>query len=314
VTSSVDHARQRAKLAARVERELLAAWRRVDRGAIRESWAEQIPRLLVFLTTAQAVAASSADSFVSGQLGADSAYEIDPRAFTLSASDGRPLDTLLAEPAITTLTALSGGVLTLDRAMAAGELTARLIGHTQTADAGRVADLTAAVAHPGSRSWTRMIVGKTCARCLLLAGRRYSWKADFNRHPKCDCIAVPSAEAVSTAAPVNPMAAFKAMGRLEQDRVFGKAGAEAIRNGADMGQVVNARREGGVRSASVFGRQALITTEGTTRRRRFGPRLDKRRPRLMPEQIFKEAGGDRNEAIRLLSLHGYIRRRAQGSA
>jgi hypothetical protein len=291
------HARQRAKLAARVEKELWAAWRRVDRGAIRESWAAQIPRLLVFLTTAQAVAAASADSFVSGTLGADSPYEIDPRAFTLSASDGRPLETLLAEPPIISLTEISRGVVTLDRAMAAGELTARLIGHTQTADAGRVADLTAAVANPAARSWTRMVVGKTCARCLVLAGRRYSWKADFNRHPKCDCIAVPSAEAVSVAAPVNPMATFRAMDRQEQDRVFGQAGAEAIRNGADMAQVVNARS--GV--VTVAGRS--MTTSGARRRR----------PRLMPEQIFREARGDRAETIRLLSLHGYIRRRAQGS-
>jgi hypothetical protein len=289
-----EHARRRAKLAARVEREFLAAWRRVDRVAIRESWREQIPRLLIFLTTAQTIAASSSSSYVSGELGADSAYEIDPRAFAQSASDGRPLETLLAEPPIQTLTALSGGAATLDRAMMAGELSARLIGHTQIADAGRVADLTASVANPAARSWTRMIVGKTCDRCLVLAGRRYSWKADFNRHPKCDCIAVPSAEAVSAAAPVNPLAAFKAMNRVEQDRVFGKAGAEAIRGGADMSQVVNARSG----MVSVAGRK--MTTVG-----------DRRRPRLMPEQIFREARGDRDEAIRLLSLHGYLRPRVR---
>lgn len=28
----------------------------------------------------------------------------------------------------------------------------------------------------------------------MLAGRWYSWKADFDRHPRCDCIAIPSAE------------------------------------------------------------------------------------------------------------------------
>lgn len=292
-----EHARRRAKLAARVEREFHAAWRRVDSGAIRESWAAEIPRLLVFLTTAQAVAAASADSYVADQLGAGSEYEIDPRAFGRSASDGRPLETLLAEPPITALTALSGGRTTLDRAMAAGELTARLIGHTQTADAGRVADLTATAANRTARSWTRMIVGKTCARCLLLAGRRYSWRADFNRHPKCDCIAIPSGEAVTADPAVNPMAAFREMDRAEQDRVFGKAGAQAIREGADMAQVVNARRG----MVSVAGRK--MTTVGAGRR-----------ARLMPEQIFREARGDRDEVIRLLSLHGYIRRRAQGSA
>jgi hypothetical protein len=29
--------------------------------------------------------------------------------------------------------------------------------------------------------------------------------------------------------------------------------------------------------------------------------------RLMPEQIYVEAGGNRHEAIRLLRVHGYIR-------
>lgn len=91
----------------------------------------------------------------------------------------------------------------------------------------------------------------------------------------------------------------------EQDRVFGKAGAEAIRAGADIGQVVNARR--GMSSAAVFGREVAVTNEGTTNRRRFGQKLSTRRPRLMPEQIIAEAKGDRAEAVRLLSLHGYIR-------
>jgi hypothetical protein len=105
--------------------------------------------------------------------------------------------------------------------------------------------------------------------------------------------------------PISPKKAFEEMPRYEQDRAFGKAGAEAIRAGADIGQVVNARR--GMSSAAVFGRQVVVTSEGTTNRRRFGQKLSTRRPRLMPEQILAEAKGDRAEAVRLLSLHGYIR-------
>jgi hypothetical protein len=56
-----------------------------------------------------------------------------------------------------------------------------------------------------------------------------------------------------------------------------------------MAKVVNARR--GMQTAD--GR--LYTTEAAGRR-----------PRLMPEQIFRDAR-DREDAIRLLSLHGYIR-------
>lgn len=72
--------------------------------------------------------------------------------------------------------------------------------------------------------------------------------------------------------------------------MFGKAGAEAIRSGADMAAVVNARR--GMYTAA-DGRK--YTREAATRRRL----------RLMPEQIFREAK-DRDDAIRLLRLHGYI--------
>jgi hypothetical protein len=56
-----------------------------------------------------------------------------------------------------------------------------------------------------------------------------------------------------------------------------------------MAKVVNARR--GMHTAD--GR--LYTTEAAGRR-----------PRLMPEQIFRDAR-DRDDAIRLLRLHGYIR-------
>jgi hypothetical protein len=140
---------------------------------------------------------------------------------------------------------------------------------------------------------------------MLLAGKRYSWKADFKRHPRCDCTVVPTGAGVPFREPISPKQAFEEMPRYEQDRAFGKAGAEAIRAGADIGQVVNARR--GMSSAAVFGREVTVTSEGTTNRRRFGQKLSTRRPRLMPEQILAEAKGDRAEAVRLLSLHGYIR-------
>jgi hypothetical protein len=276
----------------------------VEKHAIRASWTAEIPRLLALLTTAQQVAAASADAYVADTVKAAATHEVIPGAFSHVASDGRPLESLLMRPAVLTLQAIQFGH-PLDRSLAAGQLSAELIGHTQTADAGRVADLTAGVANPAVRSYTRLLVGRTCPRCMVLAGRRYSWKADFKRHPKCDCTAVMSVDSASAPAAFSPERAFKEMPRYEQDRAFGKAGAEAIRAGADIGQVVNARR--GMQSAAVFGRQVAITTEGTTRRRRFGTTLSARRPRLMPEQIIAEAKGDRAEAVKLLSLHGYLR-------
>jgi hypothetical protein len=45
---------------------------------------------------------------------------------------------------------------------------------------------------------------------------------------------------------------------------------------------------------------------GTTRRGFAGRRLGRGVVRLMPEQIYLDAGGDRDEALRLLQQHGYI--------
>lgn len=84
------------------------------------------------------------------------------------------------------------------------------------------------------------------------------------------------------------------MDAAERRRVFGPAGADAIAEGADIARVVNARR--GMYTAA--GRK--LTREATT------ARGTGRRVRLMPEQIYAEAGGNRDEAIRLLKLHGFL--------
>ncbi len=120
------------------------------------------------------------------------------------------------------------------------------------------------------------------------------------------------------------------MSQAEQDKVFGRAGAQAIRDGADMGQVVNARR--GMYTAGRL--RVAATREGTTvrglyggyeidpvtgqLRRRKASEMERRRSggrhisgtrsiRLMPEQIYLDAGNDRAEAIRLLRRFGYLR-------
>lgn len=106
-----------------------------------------------------------------------------------------------------------------------------------------------------------------------------------------DCIHIPCREDSADDLRTDPKAYFNSLSAAEQDRLFTKAGAEAIRSGADMARVVNARR-----GMQVAGDGRAYTTEAAGRR-----------PRLMPEQIYREAGTDRAEALRLLRLHGYIR-------
>jgi hypothetical protein len=290
---AADHARSRARLAEKLRLEARDAWAQVDPARISETWLRQIPRLLMLLTGGQHAATANADRYVTETLveqGISPATEgrLDAKSLAGIASDGRPLESLLAQPGITAKWALSQGA-TLDRAMAAGNGLAQLVAHTQVADAGRIADQVALTTRRDAGGFTRMAVGGTCSRCLILAGRWYRWNADFNRHPKCDCIGVPSSENVAGDLRTDPRKAFEAMSAAEQDQVFTKAGAQAIRDGADMAKVVNARR--GMQTAA-NGR--LYATEAAGKR-----------PRLMPEQIFRDAK-DRDDAIRLLRLHGYI--------
>lgn len=280
------HARERARLAARMRRQAREAWRRVDRDRISATWAAQLPSLLIALIASQRAAASTADDYLDAQK-APAGPRVNPAGFAGIASDGRDLGTLFALPGIVTLQAIGQGQ-SVRRAMAAGGALAELAAHTQIADAGRTADQAALVAR-GVPGYTRMVVGKTCSRCIVLAGRWYRWNAGFKRHPKCDCVGIPAAESAHELR-TDPKLTFASMSPAEQDEAFGKAGAEAIRAGADMARVVNARR--GMQTAA-DGR--LYTTEAAGRR-----------PRLMPEQIFRDAR-DRDDAIRLLRLHGFIR-------
>lgn len=281
------HARQRVALAKRTARRLAALWRRIDPGRIALSWQALLPLALIELSTAQASAARTADSYLDATTG-ETGSAVVPTALAGIASDGRPLASLLYLPVVHTLEYIGAGT-SPRRALAGGLFELDMMARTQVADAGRVADEVALTARRQTTGFVRMVVGNTCSRCIVLAGRWYRWNAGFNRHPKCDCIGIPAAENDPDDLRTNPRKIFESMPAAEQDRVFGRAGAEAIREGADMNQVVNARR--GITTAD--GR--LYTTEGAGRR-----------PRLMPEQIFREAK-DRDDAIRLLRLHGYLR-------
>ncbi|MET0521485.1 MAG: hypothetical protein ABW156_05840 [Jiangellaceae bacterium] len=286
------HTARQVALARETSLRLRELWTLVEPARIAGSWARLLPSVTAALSTSQATAAAAAGVYVDDVLDASgvtvsSAGRINPASFAGIASDGRPLASLMSRPAITALEQIKGGATT-GQALASGRYMLDLITRTQVADAGRVAVGTAVAARPQVTGYVRMIVGKTCSRCLILAGRRYRWNAGFNRHPRCDCRHVPFAEDVPGDIQTNPKAYFDSLDRAGQDELLGKDGAEAVRSGADIAKVVNARR--GIQTAD--GR--LYTREAAGRR-----------PRLMPEQIFRDAK-DRDDAIRLLRLHGYI--------
>jgi len=283
------HAAAQTALARRAAQETARLWAQIERTAIGHSWRMLLPRALALVSAAQLAAAGRADGYVGTAIGVESTARVVPAGFAGVASDGRPLVTLLQQPVFTTLRQISAGVSPA-QALTSGGYALDMIVRTQVADAGRVAAGVAIAGHRRATGYVRLVVGKTCARCLILAGRRYAWNAGFQRHPRCDCRHVPVVEDVPGDIATNPRAYFDRLTADEQDRLLGKVGAAAVRDGADLAKVVNARR--GIQAAA-DGR--LYTTEAAGRR-----------PRLMPEQIYREAGSDRAEAIRLLRLHGYL--------
>lgn len=186
---ALEHYADRRALVTDVADVAEAAWLSLDLGDLFGSWAELAGPLLLTLAGAQLAAAESADTYLDTVLAEqdidpDAEGTANPDALSGVASDGRDLDTLLDQPMIATLAAIGEGA-TLDLALATGYATLDMLVRTQVADAGRVADQVALTARRGADGYVRMVVGRTCSRCVVLAGRRYAWNAGFNRHPRC---------------------------------------------------------------------------------------------------------------------------------
>ncbi|TQK73372.1 hypothetical protein FBY23_5204 [Nocardioides sp. SLBN-35] len=178
---------------------------------------------------------------------------------------------------------------------------------TAVIDAARAAESAASMASESVEGYVRMLNPPSCSRCAVLAGRFYRWNEGFERHPLCDCRHIPVSESIAGDLTVNPNTYFDSLEAADQDRIFTIAGANAIRDGADIGQVVNARR-GMQRAQDGAHAGLLITREGITRRGAANRRRTGRNAvvRLMPETIYDLADGDRAEAMRLLRLNGFL--------
>lgn len=287
-------------------------WRKLGPNWIADAWAERIPTVTAAITNAQRTAATSA--LVSGALalGQQDTWAppdglVDPDAFAGVTGDGRPLDTLLKVPATTTRTLIADGMEPAE-ALAAGGRQLSMMVLTEIADAGRGASGVQIAARPRV-GYVRMLNPPSCSRCVVLAGRFYRWNQGFLRHPRCDCKHVPTmvtdqAEAFAEGLIDDPYEAFNRMSEAEQNRVFTNAGAQAIRDGADMYQVVNARR--GMKNRGAF------TTEGTSKHGWAGQILRKGQKRMTPETIYR-LNPNREQAVEALRAQGYITGRGQVS-
>lgn len=295
-------------------------WSDVDPDHIAASWTQQVPELTKAVSGAQLGAARLADGYTDEALRVQSLDDeaeqtVNPEGFAGTASDGRGLASLLMNPVVITLLTIAD-IHDVSRALSRGRANLDTIVRTQVMDAGRLADQSSLVAHRAATGYVRVTDGKPCARCLLLAGRVYEWNAGFKRHERCGCTHIPTLLANPRWQRIDPREIYDSMTPRERLRAgFTLSDQQALAEGADLGQIINARH----RPQALFtagGRK--LTREGTTRRGLFGgfqstPDGLRRRPpgirraeRLTPDEIFKQAGGNRDEAIRLLVENRYL--------
>lgn len=297
--AAANHYRDQQRLTVATLASVRAQWRRMG-DDFDASWREVRPRVITLLAAAQLGAARAGAVYVPevlDELGIDSdaAGEVNPRALVGVASDGRPLDTLVDGAVYTAKRAVAAGAESTE-ALDAGRRWLDGVVWTQVADAARVTAGVRVAASPRVAGWVRMLNPPSCGRCAVLAGKWFRANEGFQRHSRCDCRHVPASEDMAGDLRTDPEAYFRSLSGPAQDQYFTVSGAQAIRDGADIGQVVNARRgargltpagaritdaeaailrsrNGRLERTNVYGQRLYITTEGTTRRGLAGARL-----------------------------------------
>jgi hypothetical protein len=256
------------------------------------SWAKIRPSMLQVVAAGQLAAATRAVPYVpavldeTGQDGGDPVGDLNPAAFTGTASDGWDLGTLLDQAPITAKTAVAGGAETAAALAQAGRfLTMATL--TQIADTRREVVAADIGRRPKVTGYVRMLNPPSCSRCAILAGKWYRWNEGFLRHPRCDCVHIPSTEDRAGDFRTDPYAYFRSLTEAGQEQVFGRSEARAIRDGGDIFRVVNVQQRG---LAAPTSRQA----------RRYGAPT-----RLTVDDIYRTAG-TRANALTMLQQHGYI--------
>lgn len=149
-------------------------------------------------------------------------------------------------------------------------------------DAGRTATAVDVARRPAITGYVRSLNPPSCSRCAVLASRVYRYSTGFQRHPRCDCLMTPTNDAEGLGLITDP-SDMLAKGQI---RGLSQGDTEALKNGADLGQIVNVRRS---QSGLVVGSSVV-----------------ERAGRLTPQGVLRIAS-HRTEAIALLRQYGYLK-------
>lgn len=321
------HIEANRRVAKRAIAEALRVWEEADARDLDLWWATVAPGLVRSLERAQLDVAAAAPSYVTAIT--SETPPVASQAFVGVALDGREVGPGMFG-AVTKAKEVIGTGRPLREAFHVGAMFLATYVSSAVLDMGRQADLVGGVATRHTH-YVRVLSPGACSRCAVLAGKS-SGATPFKRHPRCHCgvMLVRSARSkVPDGLFDSPVAYFDSLSAAEQDRIFTNAGAEAIRQGGSVTQVVNARRgasgigyasQGNVPSVNpghlkpvTIGRrpdgsplQVFATTEGTTARGGLSNYQRSASVRLMPEQIAIMAGRDTDRWIELLRRYGYL--------
>lgn len=292
-------------------------WRRVGTD-FDSGWARVGPQMLSVTAVAQARVSAGALEYVpdvledTGQVAAVDAVATARTAPLIGvAGDGRAVESLLYGAVTRTKELVGQGQPAFAALRSSGKWLSSTTGTLLSDTARNAESLRAGVSRQPTTGYVRMLQTPSCPRCVILAGKWFKRNQGFQRHPGCDCRHIPASESVGGDLTIDPQEYVASLSDDELDAWIGKSNADAIREGADLNQVVNAQR--GMRTAQIGGRSVLVTNEGTTRRGfayqrlRFAndPASLRRRPRLMPESIARVAK-NRDDYLRLLRANGYL--------
>lgn len=286
----------------------------MDPRLVRDSWNRTNADFLTLFATLQTRAASDAMDSSTLMLAEQGDYVrpdgiANPLAFgTGFAPSGIDLESYFDIPVTRTLSAIKSGMGESD-AMMAGRATLRQMAMQAIEDTS-ISAMGVSITQRSGVGYVRVESPDCCPRCAILAGKYFRHNNDFLRHPKCHGRTIPCKgkdKAEKQGWITDPMDRFNRMSEAEQDRVFGHADAQAIRDGADIYQVVNAHR--GMRPVG-RGNISMTTSEGTSRygwsrmirKYEYG---QKQRRRLTPEGIYS-FNLPREQTIELLKREGYI--------
>ena len=332
---ALEHQARRIRLAQVTANRARAVWGRADVSALDASWSLLAPTLTAQVVASQVTAARQSAPYLRqvAEVAGDSVDRavLNPSEFGGWMSDGREVGPALFGAVTTTKKAIGAGMAPRLAFESGAAFLATLV-KAAVSDMGRAADATLATGK-GYTRYVRVVNPGACSRCAILAGSD-QYSKPFLRHPACKCTSLPIKDVSDIPKGVfaSPEEYFESLPKAEQDRVFGKAGAQSIRLGADPIGVVNARRGAymrpGIRNELGFDAngkpiRAFMTTDGATIRGSYGRQEAARggaftkgagdryrrtvNPRMMPETILQIARGDEVLAKALLRQYGYLR-------